>query len=79
MGLCEEGLVVDVPAGTYTGSRDNKGYALRAVQLLREDATLATGAPTALWDKVVNGQDKAHNSQMDVVLALWQSRLILSA
>ena len=36
LGLCEEGLVAGVPAGTYTTSILNKQYALDAVVYLRE-------------------------------------------
>jgi hypothetical protein len=76
LGLCEDGLVVGVPAGMYTRSRDNKGYALRAVELLAAEPGLADAGPRALWERVLGGQAKAYNSQMDVVLALWQHGLI---
>jgi hypothetical protein len=32
---------------------------------------------TALWAEVTDGEDIAHNSQMDVVLALWKNDLIV--
>jgi hypothetical protein len=76
LGLCEEGRLAGVAAGPYTRSRDNKRYALRAVDLLVGDPTLAEGRPTALWAQVVGGHVKAHNSQMHVVLALWRRGLL---
>ena len=33
-GLCEERLVRDIPSGNYTRSRDNKRYAIEAVEVL---------------------------------------------
>ena len=76
LGLCEEGLVKGVTRGTYTRSRKNKGYALKAVELLTEDPTLVQ-CKARLWERVVYPQSKAHNDQMDVVLALWHKRLLL--
>lgn len=75
LGLCEEGLVKGIPAGHYTASKDNKAYAIRAVTLLAEgERTLSI---SALWRAVTSGSEKAHNSQMDVVLALWKNGLIV--
>lgn len=76
LGLCEEGLVLGIPAGSYTRSRDNKAYALRAVELLASEPVLADSGPMELWERVMGGQPKAYNSQMDVVLALWRQGLI---
>jgi hypothetical protein len=75
LGLCEEGLVKGIPAGRYTTSRDNKAYAVRAVALLTEGTQLRS--TSALWRAVTNGAEKAHNSQMDIVLALWNNDLIV--
>lgn len=80
LGLCEKGLVSGVPAapdGVYTRSVANKEYAVKAVQLLKQNAALATIKPEELWELVMSGVDKKHNSQMDVVLGLWQQGLIL--
>lgn len=73
LGLCEEGLVKGIPVGRYTTSRDNKAYAFRAVALLTEGTQLRS--TSALWRAVTN--EKAHNSQMDIVLALWNNDLIV--
>lgn len=78
LGLCEAGLVAGIPAGKYTRSRDNKRYALRAVELLVAEPSLAETEPKDLWERVMDGESKAYNSQMDVVLALWHSGLIAS-
>ncbi|NQX66661.1 hypothetical protein HQN90_11035 [Paenibacillus alba] len=74
LGLCETGLVSCIPQGNYTVRSDsskNKGYAIRAVQLLKENPIL-TENKNALWELVIDGEAKKHNSQMDVVLALWK-------
>jgi hypothetical protein len=75
LGLCEEGLVKGIPAGHYTASRDNKAYAVRAVILLSKGEQKLS--ISALWNAVTNGSEKAHNNQMDVVLALWRNGLIV--
>lgn len=75
LGLCDEGLVLGVPAGAYTRSIDNKAYALRAVELLRSVPELAAQGRRALWNRV-EAKARSHNSQMDVVLALHQNNLL---
>jgi hypothetical protein len=77
LGLCEEGLVAGVPAGTYTRSRDNKAYGVQAAGLLARDPTLASGGWRTLWTRVLGGRSKQHNSQMDIVLALHQHGLLV--
>jgi hypothetical protein len=75
LGLCEEGLVKGIPAGRYTTSRDDKAYAVRAVALLTKGTQ--HWSTSALWRAVTNGAETRHNSQMDVVLALWNNDLIV--
>ena len=75
LSLCEEGLVKGIPEGRYTSSRDNKDYAVRAAALLMEGKQ--SWSTTALWREVTNEPEKVHNSQMDVVLALWNNDLIV--
>ncbi len=75
LGLCEEGLVKGIPAGAYKAPRLDKAYAVRAVSLLTQATErLSIGA---LWRAVTGNVDKEHNSQMDVVLALWNNDFIL--
>ena len=75
LGLCEEGIVCGVARGNYTRSVLNKQYALEAVQLLCSDPSLASDK-NRLWKKALKGEDKVENDQMDIVLTLWQNRLI---
>lgn len=77
LGLCSEGLVAGVPAGDYTRSRDNREYAIRAARLLAAEPDLAEAGPQVLWERVQGGVAKAHNSQMDVVLALHRHGLLV--
>jgi hypothetical protein len=65
--------------GHLHASRDNKRYALRAVELLIAEPSLAEAEPKVLWERVMDGEPKAYNSQMDVVLVLWRSGLITPA
>ncbi len=75
LGLCEAGLVKGIAAAPYTAAKDrrNKEYGVAAVGLLiaGEHKTV-----TQLWSAVTHGEEVAHASQMDVVLALWKNGLI---
>jgi len=75
LGLCEEGLVKGIPAGSYTRSKDDKAFAVRAVALLVE--AKQSWSIGSLWHAVANDPGKIHNCQMDVVLALWKNGLIV--
>tara|TARA_R110002074_G_C12397851_1_gene653888 strand:+ start:638 stop:1027 length:390 start_codon:yes stop_codon:yes gene_type:complete len=75
LGLCEEGLVKGIPKGNYTKSVKNKEYALEAIEILKQNIQ-TTFSPKELWKKLELG-DKRHNSQMDIVLALWENDLIV--
>jgi len=74
LSLCEAGVVKGIPAGQYAPSNKAKGYALRAVSLLR--AGTHTSA-NSLWAAATEGEDVPHAGQMDVVLALWKNGLIV--
>ena len=85
LALAGEGVVTGVLPGTYTRSEDNKRYALAAPHLLRQNQANAMSI-SGLWIKVLNatgaftdstGGSKQHNSQMDIVIALWQARKIV--
>jgi len=74
LGLCEEGLVKNIPQGNYTKSIKNKKYAINAVKILKENPSYSNNKNT-LWKKVA-GKNKTHNSQMDVVIALYKNNLL---
>ena len=75
LGLCEEGLVKGIPAGNYAASKDDKVYAVRAAALLIDG--MRRWSISELWRAVANDPEKTHNSQMDIVLALWKNGLIV--
>jgi hypothetical protein len=75
LGLCEEGLVKGILKGKYTRSEKNKNYALNAVLILKNNPNKVY-SPKELWGKLELG-NKRSNSQMDVVLALWENGLIV--
>jgi len=74
LGLCEAGLVKGIPAGRYAASKDNKDYAVHAAALLT--AGTQRWSTSELW-KAVAKPAKTHDSQMDIVLALWNNDLIV--
>jgi hypothetical protein len=76
--LCEAGLVQGIPTGIYiekSGSQKNKGYAVQAIEVLQGRPELSEDK-LGLWRAVMCGKEISHNSQMDVVLALWKNRWI---
>jgi hypothetical protein len=75
LGLCEEGKVKGVRSGDYTSSKANKSYATDALALLQSSPNLTT---KDLWDKVISNADpKVHNSQMNVVAALFNEGYLI--
>lgn len=72
LGVCETGRVTGIAKGNFTRSQKNKGYALEALRILQSNSGFSV-SPKELWKKVVKGKDVVHNSQMDVVLALWRN------
>jgi hypothetical protein len=76
LGLAGAGLIVNVPPGAYTKSVENRRYGIAAMQRLVDDASWAN-RPMALWEAVASyPTPKRHNGQMQVVLALWNARLL---
>ncbi|WP_319478888.1 DUF6979 family protein [uncultured Draconibacterium sp.] len=74
LGLCEEGIIKNSEPGNYSKSIDNKNYAISAINILKQETGITT--KNELWRLVTEGNNKKHNSQMDVVLALWNNNLI---
>jgi hypothetical protein len=74
LGLCEEGLLRDIPARRSTRSVKSRGFALKAIELLRTDHTLAN--ERAELEHRVFG-DRTPNDEVAVVLALWVEGVIL--
>jgi hypothetical protein len=72
LGLCEEGKVIGIPPGPYTKSIKNKNYALKALEVLNNNPNISSDE---LWVLVGKG---IHNRQMDVVIALWNNKLLSS-
>lgn len=74
LGLCNEGLIIDLPASDYSRPSKNGEYAVNAVSILKSNRFLAS-QPDLLWKKVA-GNTKASNSQMEVVASLWEAKCI---
>jgi len=81
LGLCTDGHVKGVRPGNYTESVANKSYAVAAAQLLKSNPGLTTMGTTGLWKRVLKRLNattsKAHNGQMNVVLALFRNKLLI--
>lgn len=79
LGLCEVGYVKGVPQSKYLVKNNslNKDYAIQAIALLKQNPHLANSSSKKLWELVINGVSKTPNSQMDIVLALWNNKLIV--
>lgn len=75
LGLCQAGLVVDVPRGDYCRGEKNMGYAVAAAKILGREPALASNLAD-LWRRSIAGAVKRHNSQMNVVVALWCAGLL---
>ena len=77
LALCERGLIKGVLSGDYTNAEENKEYAIKAIQILKNNPKQSFNANT-LWGKVFGNMKKSPNGQMDVVLTLWNEKLISS-
>jgi hypothetical protein len=75
LGLCEAGLIKGIPSGHYAATANNKGYAVRAAELLIKGEQ--TWSTSSLWRAVEIDPGKLHNGQMDIVMALWKNELIV--
>lgn len=77
LGLCEEGLIKQVPPRKYISRENskNKKYAVQAVSLLNQDSKLVNDI-NILWEIVISESGLSHNYQMDVVCSLWKNSYI---
>ncbi|MGH9431517.1 MAG: DUF6979 family protein [Terriglobia bacterium] len=74
LGLCEAGVVRGIQSGGFAGKSANGEYAVRAYELLLSDPSLVKNKGL-LW-RSVNANAKHENGQMDVVISLWEHRLL---
>lgn len=76
LGLCEEGLLKGILPGDYAKYDKNKIYATKAVELLTKNPELVDNI-SELW-KMIVGDETIYESQLDVVVALFEADLIKS-
>ena len=74
LGLCEEGIISGIISGKYTNSVKNKGYALRALELIKSNISLLNNR-NHLWELITNNKVK-HEGQLDVVIELFNAKLL---
>jgi hypothetical protein len=79
LGLCEISCIKGIPAGNYTRSDSNKLYGIVALIILAANQNQLY-TPAKLWKEVLTqlklDANKKPNSQMNVVLALWNEGYI---
>ena len=75
LSLAQLGVILGIKPGEYTQSIENKKYADSALKLLHENSSWSNNS-LKLWERIMNGVEKKHNSQMDVVIGLWQAKLL---
>lgn len=73
IGLCENNLIKGIEIKNSDKESLNKNYAVEAVKVLKNDKKNYTSKE--LWEEIGN-KDKKHNSQMNIVLALWKKGMI---
>lgn len=73
IGLCENNLIKDIEVKNSNEESLNKNYAIEAAKVLKNNKRNYTGKE--LWEEIGN-KDKKHNSQMNIVLALWEKGMI---
>ena len=85
LGLVQQGLVNGAEPDRCTPAEANKNrtYALAAAQLLARDPNLAAASKADLWRRVMKhvsaDPEKQHNQQLDVVLTLRESGLVITS
>lgn len=74
LGLCEEGYVVGIPLGSYNvkAKNRNKNYAIDAAKLVSNGLI----DEKMLWIAVA-GPRKTSNSQVKIVLALFEAKMLI--
>ncbi|MBF0212816.1 MAG: hypothetical protein HQM00_04520 [Magnetococcales bacterium] len=77
LGLCEQGEIDGIEAGSYSSSSEdnvNKEYALILVKLIAEKPEIRLNRNN-LWKEFgkIIGKELSKNGQMDVVIALWNA------
>jgi hypothetical protein len=75
LGLCEERFVKGIPKGNYTNSKTNKQYSITAYQYLL--STNSCPSESVLWGIATKGANIHSNQQMEIVISLWQVKLLL--
>ncbi|OFT01879.1 hypothetical protein HMPREF3107_05255 [Neisseria sp. HMSC31F04] len=77
-GLCYAGQIKGISIQPPQGRKSkNAEYAILAIHLLKKDMSWAN-KKAELWAEIqkIIGEEKKHNSQLDVVIALWNEGLI---
>lgn len=75
LALCGMGVVKGIECGDYTKSKKNRQYAMNAVEYICRNTNIDVTVEM-LWHYSTIGMEVKHNSQMDVVLALYENDML---
>jgi len=75
LGLCQEGLVKDVPAQRYTASMASKNYAISTVMLLKQGSTNVENI-NEIESFVMPERQRGDQGEIRIACVLWKNGLI---
>lgn len=78
LAICETGRIEGVKPGNYSKSKKNKFYAVEGLKLLEQNKEFMDNR-MKLWKTIPDCSTLTYNSQMDVVIALYNSTDFLKA
>jgi hypothetical protein len=76
IGLCEEGYILGIPASNTKTISKNSKYATEAAKYLIEN-TPNKITINELWQKIEEPKPLNENGQMQIVIALWQNKILV--
>ena len=76
LGLCELGVVKDIPSKDYKAGEDNERHALELLALAKENPNITAAECFRLYQNSNHSLPKNHNGQADVVISLLEAGLI---
>lgn len=76
LGLCELGIVKNIPLKDYKAGEDNKRHAIGLLALAKANPNITAAKCFKLYQKSDNGLPDHHNGQADVVISLLEAGFI---
>ncbi|UFH69707.1 DUF6979 family protein [Morganella morganii] len=76
LGLCEEGVVKNIPENNYGAGEKNKHHALKILELAQANSGITAAECFRMYQESNPDLPKTHNGQADVVISLLEANLI---